>query len=309
MLSLSTVVLGWDLKYASFPLVRTYHIHVKKSCCVKDVNENLMDYSTFPRFSLRTMKTNPYLYLPADDKLLNFLKTTYNPVTLPPSDTPMEASSRLTSLLAFEIITMLNIPTWDQPGSLLPNRGLVINWVLIIPLLELMEHVAFLMCVYFLPMIQQDYPHKFLLRVQERVIKSPLREWSQLSSLVFSPNLSHELTSPPYKSVISGNPCLSAESLAWNLRNLFSTILSHWSSDPETLFRLSNIRVLGPPACGTCFHPANQLLALRFLTEKESHNIFSLRRTISNLLRLEEISITTFPLSQYAWDYIRKAQV
>ncbi|QWT43296.1 putative large polymerase protein [Alphahymrhavirus distinguendus] len=288
VMSVATVLRGWGLRRGIHCKTPTFHIHVKRSCCVRDIVEDPVDCDTPPGFLIPSRPDNPYLYIKSSsmkevvEQLISF------PKTVTPSRRPDDCSRRLVPLLAHEIVKTLKVGMWTSLNRGFSNHGLLINWALRCPLQQLLEHVTFLIGCYVFPAVRGDRPEDFLLRLSEFIVKSPLPEWTQMSNLLFCPNFHHELVKEPYLFTISGNPRLSLNVLATNLRGVCSRIASTWASNPSSKDRIGFLDIFSPPSCGASLHPSLQLLFRDYLLNKNSSDVLLLRNTILNTLLLKD---------------------
>ncbi|UDL13993.1 MAG: RNA dependent RNA polymerase [Xiangshan rhabdo-like virus 3] len=277
VMSLATVLMSWRLSGKNGNLPQTFHIHVATSCCVRPINEEPIDCPVPHQFPIIGQKENPYLFIAADKLFPDHLKSSFYPATLSYPSSPQEAQDRLQSALSLEIFMILNPHHWEAQSYHHHSRTLVINWALRCPLLQTMESLVLLLCTHYLSSIRSSTPHDFLIRVQERIIRSPIAPWSQLSNLLFCPNFHHELVRDPYLTSLSGNPSLTPEILGYNLRALAASISAGWASLPAGKERLESLPIGSSPFCGASYHPSMQLLTRDYLGDRAPHELLKVR--------------------------------
>ncbi|QMP82144.1 RNA-dependent RNA polymerase [hymenopteran rhabdo-related virus 109] len=283
-MSSAIVLLGWDLHVSEGDPDRTVHLHVKMSCCIRPVDERFIDCPSEPIFPLISDPNNPYLFIKAERAFPPHLSKNVFPSKLTQTRDPDICQQRLSALLAQEIVDLLSPSTWNLRSGTLGEQSLVINWALRCPLQYMLEHVAFLLVVYFIPSIRKSSLAEFLMRVHDHVLNSPLIVWTQLSNLLHCPNFHHELVSQPYPIVISGNPCMSPEILAFNIRAKVAAIILMWTDPSETNSHLKQVTICASSFCGMNYHPAIQLMVLDYLTQNPGLNILELRLEIMKFL-------------------------
>ncbi|UOS86047.1 RdRp [Hymenopteran rhabdo-related virus] len=302
-MSLSVVLLGWDLSRFSCEMERSVHLHVRSSCCVRPIREELMECSVPPMFPLLSDPQNPYLFVTAEKAFPPHLVKNNFPITMAQSRDPQICSDRLSAHLALEIVNILSPSLWNLRYESHCSQNLVINWALRCPLQYMLEHVAFYLILYFTPMIRNDTIPEFLTRVHEHVLNSPLTYWMQLTNLMFCPNLHHELVAAPYPIIISGNPCLTQEILAQNLRSKVAAIILVWTDPSSVLLRLRRLTICSTSFCGMNFHPALQILTQDFLTVNQNLKIQALRLNIMTFLGNPFLAPSNSYDSQCAYKY------
>lgn len=281
LMSLSVVLRSWAMSTGIDKDAPIFHVHVKSSCCIRPVIEDLVDCPEPYDYKIPCHKDNPYLFVSAASIIGNTNRLNLFPVTLDPAFQPEEASLRLAALLGQEIVSMLNPGLWEMSHREFPKHSLLINWALRCPVLLTMEYVALYLVTYFLPSARSNETvSEFLIRLHERVRRSRIDDWTQLSNLNFAPNFHHELVKEPYNNIISGNPNLTPEILASNIRNLVSSIILSWSSSEILLHRALDLQLYASPACGFNYHPALQCLSQDTLKSGDFHLYKSIRQTI-----------------------------
>ncbi|AJG39155.1 RNA-dependent RNA polymerase [Wuhan Ant Virus] len=300
LMSYSVVLVSWALSTGWSPPIPSIHLHVKNSCCVREINETLIDCTDPPPPCIISHKESPYLYTPAELYLNKHLKELLLKSDAPPSSDPETLQRRFIAAMSEEVLELIQPYTWDIPKVELVKKSLVINWCLNAPLIPILELLCLRLCVFYIDAIRHSTPDQFLIRVYERVSRSPSFYWSQLSNFIFYQNFHHDLVAAPYYVHLSGNPCLSDEGCGNILKTACQQILLVWASDNDVKRSLYQLEVLCTQNVGLHQHPAVLLATRDWLTAKSDFNLKDLKyeivKTITKVNIKEQGPLTTLAI-------------
>ncbi|UHR49895.1 MAG: RNA-dependent RNA polymerase [Hangzhou rhabdovirus 1] len=286
LLSFSTAIVGQVSLEGWVPTIPNSHVHVKKSCCIRDVDETLIDCPEVPRFAIKSHPDNIYLYIPKERVLREKRVLDLHDITGEASRHDEIRRHQYEWLLTEEILHILKPLTWGWGQAEITSHSLPINWTLKISLQSLMEKLSLrLIASYACTGSIMEFK-EFLLVVSTRIENSPLHHWAQLENLVFAPQLHHELVAAPYRARISGDPCLSASNLGANLRELSSAIIRTRAGSLSLASRCRVENAVSSPRCKTAQHPATLWLLVSSL-EAASSAFFTYRPILAKLIVLE----------------------
>lgn len=308
IMSFNTIVTGTRMFYSQFGTNHPVHIHIKSSCCIKPINEELIDGAPV-RVSLPAHKSNPFLYIPKEKAIpKDILRVTFT-AQASFSDDPEELTLRLSSLVAYKIFNILEPPNWSQHRYSLSQPGLMINWVLRLPLIKTLEVVCLLLLAFFSTAAFRTSPEEYIARVIERVSRSDIHVWLGLANLIHCPQFHHELAGPPYRVVLIGDPEMSGFVLATNIRRAVETILAHWASINTGNHPIHYLDVRAPTDCGVVTHPALLHAMKEWIGKSSTADPIKIRNaivaTINHTILLHDSGFE----SAVALDYVRKGEM
>ena len=307
LMSFATSLASWAFASGWTPDLPTIHLHVKQACCVREVNETLVECPTTVPPCVTMYPDSPYLYCPADKYLTQYLKELLISPDAPKAMTASVATTRFISSMSEEIIDILQLKTWDQVSWDFNPKSLMINWCIKTPLLLTMEFVALRLCVSFIDAVRFSTPSQYLIRIAENISRSPLYYWAQLSNLIFAPNYQHDLVSAPYHTHISGDPCMTNEVCGSNLRGLCQQILLTWSSDFSSRARLNLIDIQCSQNCGLIQHPSLLFMVRDWLLGTLKENIRDVKHEILRMVSTQQ-NVFTLPLEILGSTYIQMSR-
>ncbi|APG78710.1 RNA-dependent RNA polymerase [Hubei rhabdo-like virus 1] len=263
IMSLGTALLGHAISRGWYPSFPVSHIHVKSACCVREIDDTLIETPSLPDFPISSYPDNPFLFTPKEkvlgDSQIRSCLTPHGNL----SDNLEIRAAQFESLVADEIVTILKPLTWGTQSLDNRTHKIPINWTLKVSVIRVLERVALRLCLIFSGSSSYQSFVDLIIAVASRVDQSDVDSWSQLDNLIFAPNIHHELVSKPYGASISGNPCLTPRILGVNLRSTVVRILQTWGESPSVMtdrFRgLFSSSVRAPAQC----HPGIQ----RYLVE------------------------------------------
>lgn len=286
LMSMSTVLLSQAFVEGWTPAFQAIHLHVKRSCCVNPINEEMIECPEIPPPCVFSYQHSPYLFVPASKLLALGVPITEFPVTLSPATTPLESTYRLTSALAAEIIRLLNPTSWVIPSKTTGPDKLVINWCLNVQVLPTLELVSFHLLTIFLPALWHENFSEATDKLALTVSRSSLSHWLHFDNLVFNPQILHALTSAPYYSSISGNPNLTPTIFAQNLKECVVAIIRYWSRHPDYFPPLFDYLV-APSTVLSSIHPSLSLLTLQWVSTPQDLPFPILRSLLLKQLDLQ----------------------
>ncbi|WAL01514.1 replication/transcription [Electric ant rhabdovirus] len=268
-MSFSTVLIGELISRGWTPGKPTVHMHVRKSCCVQELEDSTCDISAPPdTIVLSKFPDNPYLFVKKEKIDLLIKKGIRFEVNPNLAQDKENLFYRFHALLSEECFHILQPHSWDRPTYNFGTHQLVINWVLPCNISYLLILLAFRICGHYIGAIRESDKNSFLTRVAERVSRSPLENWTKLSALIFAPQVHHHLAGKTINSRVSGNPVCTETRFAATLRNSISTIISSWVDPTITQQTMNTIIIYGRPFCGLSQHPALLELTKNWLLSK-----------------------------------------
>lgn len=92
--------------------------------------------------------------------------------------------------------------------SIYGSDVLQINWMFRLDVRLLAECLALKIILYYIPSFRNMTWKEYLLRIVEKVIRSPLDYWIFFHKLAFCEQIHHQLTQAPYYSGVAGTPTL-----------------------------------------------------------------------------------------------------
>lgn len=186
IMSYSTVLTSWALSEGWINTGNSIHLHVKSSCCINEINETLLDCPNPPPPCVYKYADSPYLYTKAEHFLTEEMTNPHLLATADLVDDSENATIRLINLMAEEIFSILSPHSWDISEYLSSSFQLVINWCSRLPLLKCFELLTLKLCAHYLGALKSSSREEYLIRLAERIDRSPVSKWSQLSNLIFS---------------------------------------------------------------------------------------------------------------------------
>lgn len=304
IMAFNTVLLGTKMFYSTDSSIHPVHIHIKSSCCVRPVNEELIDGQPLP-IRIQSHPQNPFLFVPRDRAIPKDITKTSFVARAGLSEDPQELTHRLTSLVAYKIFNIIEPPNWSQDRYSLISAGIMINWVLRLPLQQTLEMVCLLLVAFFSTSAFKTTPEEYLSRVIERVNRSNIHVWLGLANLIHCPDFHHELAKDPYNVVLIGNPEMSNFILASNIKRAVETILAVWALPHEGGHPLHSLQIRAPMDCGVVTHPANLYAMKEWIGKTDSTDPIQLRNAIVATINHTILQHKSGFESQVALDYVR----
>lgn len=279
LMTYSAVIKATEMEYASNQEISPSHIHIKNSCCVKEVDEGMIDGPPIP-LHFPSRPNNPFLYIPKEKAIPVDVNVVKFVPTAARTEDPQELQHRLIGLMAYKIFDILEVPNWARGHYGFSKPGIVINWTFRLPLLKTLEVVSLLILGFYSSSAHDCSPFEFIQRVAERVIRSDLEAWYGLSNLINCPDFHHELVKAPYYSVITGNPEMTGTLLSVNIKKCIEQILTTWAQPDIGPRLMSEVVVRAPITCGVMLHPSILHLVQSWPTMPCHHNPVRVRHAI-----------------------------
>lgn len=304
IMAFNTVIMGTRMFYNKGDTIHPVHIHIKSSCCIKPINESLIDGDPLP-VRIPSYPQNPFLYVPQNKAVPKDIARTSFVAKAGLSDDVEEITSRLCALVAYKIFNIIEPPNWSQGRYSLVSAGIMINWALHLPLQRTLEVVCLLLLAFFSTSAFKTTPEEYISRVIERVNRSEIQVWLNLSNLIHCPDFHHELAQEPYNVVLIGNPEMSNFILASNLKRAVETILSVWAIPREGQHLIHNIQIRAPMDCGVVTHPANLHAMREWISGRDQNDPIQLRNAIVATINHSILKHDTGFESQVALEYVK----
>uniref|UniRef100_A0AAU8HXD5 Replicase n=1 Tax=Odorous house ant virus 2 TaxID=3231628 RepID=A0AAU8HXD5_9VIRU len=281
-MSASVVLLGEILSYGWVSTHPVIHMHVKSSCCVQTISEELCDLQNpmipvFPSY-----EGNPYLFI-KKEKLVKILE---KGIRFEPSrHIPVDKASifhRFHSLLGEECLHLISPHSWDRPLLGFRTQQLVINWILPCHTGLLIQNLSLRICSHYFGAIRENLCEDFIIRVSERVERSPLDHWKSLSAMIFAPDIHHHVYSKMIRGKIPGVPVCNESTLAVLLKESVVSVLNTWGLNIQNRQILRNLDFYGRSYCGLSQHPSLLLSTRDWLLNQFNSSIY--RKTQYNII-------------------------
>ncbi|QHA33680.1 RdRp [Atrato Rhabdo-like virus 3] len=285
----AVAIKSMEMKYRRSGPIENTHIHVRNSCCVRKINEELIE-STVPipqNLRFTRYEGNPFLFISRERAIKSEIGPALNPAAAERTSDPPVIRQRLIALAAYKIFEIIEPPNWTTKILVHSKTGFLINWAFRLPILETLEVVALLLLTYHSCNIrEEETPGEYIARIKEMVQRSPTDCWLGLSNLLFCPNIHHELCRAPYYTSISGNPEMTETLLSSNIKAGVLRILTHWT-DPKDRSRLSDITIWAPIDCGVMLHPAIVTMVRDWILYNNISNPSRTRQLIVGTLQMQ----------------------
>lgn len=255
LISYCVTIKGTEMRYKDDKVVHPSHIHIKNSCCIKEIKEEMMEGEAIP-VTFICRKNNPFLFVSKDKAIPITANVTFFPSVVPTSEDPSELQNRLIALVAYRIFDILEVTSWSQKTHSYLKPGIMINWVLKLPVLRTLEFVSLLILSFFSSQAYDCTPSEFVKKVLERVARSDIDAWRGLGNLIHAPDIHHELVKMPYKSGVSGDPEMTELILALNVKNCIEHILLYWANPTLSGNPILKVEIRSGSSCGAMLHPS-----------------------------------------------------
>ncbi|QIS62334.1 RNA-dependent RNA polymerase [Primus virus] len=279
VMAMASCMLGTHMRHVKNKVFYPFHIHIKKSCCIQPVNEDMIEGDKVP-VCLVSRPNNPFLFVPRDKAIPPTLRTHVFPAGCSAAETPEERTVRLTCLVGYRIFQILEVPNWNRKIFSTTKPGIVINWAFKTPLIKALEITCLLLLAFFSNQLHEKSASDYIQMVLERVARTSVESWKGLSNLIHCPNFHHELASQPYGTVLIGNPEMSDTILSLNIRKTVMAILGYWGACKPNEHPLQHVQIRAPTSCGVITHPAMLLLVKRWILNQMQRNPIQVRHAI-----------------------------
>nr|DBA44337.1 TPA_asm: RdRp [Cotesiavirus rhabdovi] len=291
LMVIATTLIGWNLRKGVISPTAHYHIHVKSSCCVRDVVEDMIDCPIPYPGSFIEHQESAYLYVPKE-KLIPLLNVgVVLPITARFSNVASVCRDRLITSVAEELYLIASPTEWSMTRTSFHLRRLTINWCLRLPLLRTMEALSLRLVNYFCGVGVIGDKTAFLERAAERISRTSSKYWSNMDNLIFCPGVQHEISQKPYSAGISSDPCLSPGAFGGILRDLVRSIVLAWRDPVIFNERREGIPLLASNHTPVNNHPALLELMADWLGGQFTGNVTEVKKNI-----LHRIVSTPIPL-------------
>lgn len=249
-----------------------YHLHLRKSCCIRDVDETLLDLPAFYTDISQLMtinKESPYLYKPSkqlfDSLLLRHLR-----IPRAPKDTTEDGLiTRRACIVAHECMRMLRTADLESHNDSYHGSSVVLNW---------MSYT--ILCGREL----------FFQRILTLLALSPNHTWKRLENVMHMPSVMTQAALKPWTTKLPGNPQMGEDEASVLMKAWVLNVLTVWSRKEDPA--LPTLECYSRPCGSVDQHPAHLMVMRDFLVEKisaeEAHSrMLSIRKMLRNSPSLE----------------------
>nr|QPZ88392.1 RNA-dependent RNA polymerase [Soybean thrips rhabdo-like virus 3] len=290
LMSAGVTLLGCALTNRFIDEPSPYHLHVTRECCIKDVNEELMD-SELPAPAVKKVmtvdRTSPYLFTPAQHILSSLLaRSMRKPLGTRPMDN-LSLIERRACIVAHECHRIFRNIDLETRRETCHSSPVCINWMFGLNGSTFIRSFTLRLCSWMsLSFTVNPGRDKFLIQMISFVSNLPLHNWKGLENSIFMEYILTQASLPPWTTRLPGDPQVGPKEMAILFKSWVVNVLNTWLNQEDP--GLSAHPAWSRPGGALDQHPSHLDEMRRFLSgEHEGWEAHSRMMSIRTLLKGE----------------------